>query len=91
MCAQVNRALAPQDRLYALGMRLNVVPTPRHLVDLVCLVFTGMDKSSLGLNRDSTPEPGSLILTANIIVGQGKAVFEDLAEYMAPLERFPGL
>jgi ribonuclease/clavin/mitogillin len=65
------QSLASNQIISAPGCSLRVIHTPGHTADSICLL----------LAEDAT------IFTADTVLGQGTAVFEDLSEYMRSLVR----
>lgn len=61
---------------------LEVVHTPGHTTDSICLVLSSLSASQ--------PKPGALF-TADTVLGAGTGVFENLSTYMSSLKRLVAL
>ncbi|KPV75688.1 uncharacterized protein RHOBADRAFT_43112 [Rhodotorula graminis WP1] len=72
-------------------VQLEVVHTPGHTSDSVCLVLRRSDpSSSTAASRASAPPPLAL-LTADTILGHGSSVFGSLSAYMSSLAAISAL
>ncbi|GAA5890892.1 hypothetical protein JCM8208_003087 [Rhodotorula glutinis] len=75
-------------------VELEVVHTPGHTSDSVCLVLRRSDpspSSSSASSHDVAPSPPLALLTADTILGHGSSVFGSLSAYMSSLAALSAL